>query len=78
MEELFLGLLQANPAVASCLASIGLARLIFKPIMIGVEAYVSQSPSKSDDEKLAKVKANKFYKAFAFILDYAASIKLPK
>ena len=57
---------------------IGTLRTIIKPIVTLVNNYVESSPSKSDNVKWEKVKASKMYKAFAFILDWTASIKLPK
>lgn len=78
MEEMIMGMIAQYPKAAAALAVMGLLRAIFKPIMAGVESYIADSVSKKDDARLEKVKAHKAYKAFAFFLDYAASIKLPK
>jgi len=78
MEEIIIGLITKYPQTMTVFAIMGLLRAIFKPIMAGVETYIAGSESKQDDEKLAKIKAHKAYKAFAWVLDYTASIKLPK
>ena len=57
---------------------IGSLRIVFKPIMLALENYVRQTPTVADDERLAKFEAGIIYKALAFLLDFAASIKLPK
>lgn len=65
------------PWLASVFFVIGGLRVVFKPLMALVEAYVAYTPSKDDDTTLAKVKASKAYTWLAFGLDYVASIKLP-
>jgi hypothetical protein len=78
MEAIILELAQKHPGLLSAFAIIGVLRAIFKPMMVVLEAYVDATPSKADDGWLAKFKAGKVYAGIAFILDYAASIKLPK
>jgi len=78
MEEVILKAVSGSPAIAMVLMSMGGLRLFLKPIMAYVEYRVAQSPEKQDDERLAKIKASKLYQAIAFIIDYAASVKLPK
>lgn len=53
-------------------------RVVFKPLMALASAVVEVTPPKGDDELLAKIKANKYYKMVVFLVDYFASIKLPK
>ncbi len=57
---------------------LGVFRSIFKPTMLLLEAYVLATPSKNDDEKLAGFKSSKAYATIVWIVDYLASIKLPK
>jgi hypothetical protein len=64
------------PIAASILLVMGSARAVFKPIMAALHAYVESTPKTSDDEAIAKVEASKFFKAFAFVLDYVGSIKI--
>ena len=78
MEAIILELAQKYPGLLSAFAVMGVLRAIFKPMMVMLEAYASSTESKKDDEWLAKFKAGKFYAGLAFVLDYAASIKLPK
>jgi len=60
------------------IAIIGSLRLVIKPIMGLIEAYVAITPSKSDDLLPAKIMDNKIYKAVVYLLDWFASLKLPK
>lgn len=78
MEAILLGLVVKYPVAMSAFAVIGVLRAIFKPIMTAAHAYVGATDSKSDDEALDKVEKSALYKAFAWFIDYTASIKLPK
>lgn len=69
---------QANPNFAVVLMVMGFLRLVFKPIMTAVQAIVAATPSTKDDEKLAEVQASKVYLGLVWLLDYFASVKLPK
>lgn len=72
---------QNNPNVAPIFTVIvmiqGVARLILKPIMVGIKAFVAETESKEDDKKLEEVMQTKWYKVIAFIFDYILSLKLP-
>jgi hypothetical protein len=57
---------------------IGSLRLLIKPVMGLIEAYVLITPSKEDDLFPAKIKDNKIYKSIVYLLDWLASLKLPK
>lgn len=78
MQELILEFIINNQGAASFLVVVGLLRAVFKPIFAVVQAYVDHTPDKEDNEKLEKLKANRYYKMLVFILDYVTSIKLPK
>ena len=67
-----------HQTVVAVLAIIGGMRVIFKPLMTYVESHVYATKTKADDKSLAKIKSSIWYKAFAFLLNYTASIKLPK
>jgi hypothetical protein len=60
------------------IAIIGSLRLVIKPVMGLIEAYVLITPSKEDDLLPAKIKENKAYKMLVYLLDWFASLKLPK
>lgn len=68
-----------NYGVAVQIISIvGSLRVVIKPAMGLIEAYVLITPSKDDDLLPEKIKANKVYKAIVYALDWFASIKLSK
>lgn len=78
MEVMLMEMMSASPVLSMILMVMGGLRMVIKPIMMYYEKKVAESPDKADDEKLAKLKEAGWYKALAFILDYAASVKLPK
>ena len=53
-------------------------RIVFKPLMSLIGSIVLVTPSKSDDILLQSIKAHKGYKMVSYLIDYFASIKLPK
>ena len=65
------------PLGASALIFIGVFRVIFKPTMTYLHSVADATPSLKDNEILAKIEANRFYKALAWFADFAFSIKLP-
>jgi hypothetical protein len=67
-----------GPTMLVVFAVIGIFRAIFKPLMALIAAIVAVTPSKSDDELLAKVEGNKWYAMFVWLIDYLTSVKLPK
>jgi len=64
------------PWLVTALAVIATLRLIFKPVMSGIEAIVKATPSTTDDEFVAKAEASRAFKIFAWGLDYLGSIKV--
>ena len=76
--ELINQLMTQFPIVATILAVIGGLRVIFKPIMTAIEAIVAATPSDKDNLVVEGIKANVLYKGFVWILDFFASVKLPK
>ena len=58
------------------LVVIGGLRLVFKPLVTAYENWVKSTPDTADDERLAKIEASVPYKWLAWLLDYAASIKV--
>lgn len=78
MEFIIQKLISDYPFLLKVLVFMALARSIFKPLCAAVNKYVEESESLKDNELWKKVQENKVFKAFAFVLDYTASIKLPK
>lgn len=58
------------------LTYIGTFRVIFKPLMTGIEGVIAATPSKEDDKKLAEIKEHKAYKFVVWLVDFLGSIKL--
>ena len=69
---------QSNPNFAVVLMVMGFLRLVFKPLMALVQAVVDATPTDKDNAKLEEVKASKFYTSLLWLLDYFASVKVPK
>lgn len=78
MELLLIELVSKYPSLSTALMVIGALRVTVKPLMAYYESHVQSTSDKEDDERLKKLKASKVYKALVFLLDYTASIKLPK
>lgn len=76
--EILLPLISKYPVVSSILLIVGGLRVVLKPIMVAAKAYVDYTATTSDNEKLAAIESSKLYKTISFVLDYLASIKLPK
>ena len=78
MEAFIIDLVSSHPIVATILIAVGTLRAVFKPIVSVAQAYVDSTVDTSDNEKLKKIMESKLYKGFSWLLDYSASIKLPK
>lgn len=72
------GLIGKAPWLGSILLVIGGLRVILKPIMSVLLAYVQYTPSQDDDSKLSAFMDGKLYKTLSYALDWLASIKLPQ
>lgn len=57
---------------------VGTLRLAVKPVMTLIETVVMITPSESDNSLPDEIRASKAYKMVVFVLDWFASIKLPK
>ena len=66
----------SHPWLVTLASIVGALRLVFKPIVTGVEAYVRSTPSTADDQFIDKVEHSSAFKAVAWCLDYFGSIKL--
>src|SRR5205814_2759778 len=77
LQPLLDGLLGKYGWLTTVILVIGSLRILFKPVMLAIENYVKQTPSATDDDRLAKFEAGPIYKIIAFVLDLGASIKLP-
>jgi hypothetical protein len=78
MEDLVLtSLLLKYPTLGTILVCIGVARIIFKPIMMLIARYVESTISSTDNESLKKFMNSPVYMLLCFVFDLTASIKLP-
>jgi hypothetical protein len=71
-------LLQQYPIPLAVLTIVGALRLIMKPLFELLKAITQVTPSPRDNELLAKVMDSKVYKTLSFVLDWIASVKMPK
>lgn len=81
MEDLIgilIPIISKYPIVASILMVVGGLRVVIKPIMSALRSYVEYTDSPNDNVKLDKIESSKLYKTLSYILDYLASVKLPK
>ena len=76
--EFVMEIMYNHPELASVFIVIGVLRAVFKPIQLVVDKYVEATPDKDDDGKWEKIKDSKAYKFIAWLLDYSASIKIPR
>lgn len=78
MLEFILEMAAKYPAFSSLFMIMGVLRAVFKPLMTLLHAYVEATPTEKDNELLEKLKKSKAYGAVVWLLDYFASVKLPK
>ncbi len=64
--------------IVKIISVIGIARVVFKPVMSTIQAVIGLTPSVKDDEMLAKIMNSTAYKMVAYFLDWTLSIKLPQ
>lgn len=70
------GFATSHPWLLTALAAIATLRLVFKPLVSAVEAFVKSSPSTADDELLQKVEHSAGFRVFAYLLDWLGSMKV--
>lgn len=78
MEQLVAEMVMNYPNLMSVVVVLGVFRMVFKPIVTAVQAYVDATPSKIDDEKFEEIKKSSAYKSVSWLVDYLMSIKLPQ
>lgn len=67
---------QEYPWLLTTLALIATLRLVFKPIVSALEAWVRSTPSTEDDATFERVTHARWFKVAAWLLDYLGSIKV--
>lgn len=71
-------LIQTFPWLEYVIAIMIGGRIIFKPLFMILGKYVELTIEEDDDKKLHKFMQTKTYKMLSFLVDSAASIKLPQ
>ena len=72
------GMAADHPWLTTLAAFMGLLRLAFKPLMGLVHNFVANTSTQEDDDVLARLEGSVGFQFFAYLLDWAASIKLTK
>lgn len=78
MEAILLQLIEKYPVVAMIFMVVGILRAVFKPFMTLLFSYVDATVGDADNKMLDKFVKSKVYSGLVWLLDYTASIKLPK
>lgn len=73
-----LDFLMSNEMFVKFAVIVTVARGIFKPLCSAINKYVEESETLSDNELWSKIQDNKIFKSVAWLMDYVASVKLPK
>lgn len=76
--QLFANFAQSNPKLSGAFAIAYMIGIGAKSIRSAIETFVQDSPSKSDDEKLAKIESGSGFKIVSSILDILLRIKKPE
>ncbi len=78
LQPLLVQYAQQYPWLFTLLLVMASLRLFFKPLMEIFKGVVELTPSQKDNEFYNKMLEHKVYKAIVFVIDWFASIKLPK
>lgn len=78
ITELIVGLMAANPTFATFITIVGILRVVNKPLFATIQALVEKTETDVDDKWWSDVKAHPAMKSFLWVLDWGASVKLPK
>ena len=63
--------------IMQVISVMGTLRVVFKPLMLGLQFYVTLTPDPSDNVWLSNFMGSKWYAVIQFLIDWVASIKLP-
>lgn len=82
MEEMFGNVIEtflgSQGWMVQVLSIVGLLRLVVKPIMEVVQAYVKWTATPKDDSLVNHILTSPIYTKFLFVLDWLTSIKIKK
>jgi hypothetical protein len=78
ITDLIVGLMATNPTFTAFLTIMGLLRAVNKPVFATIQALVDATETKADDKWWAKMQEHKAMRALLWVLDWTASVKVPK
>ena len=78
LTDLVVKLLSGYPEFAAFLAMMGFLRAVNKPLFTLIQKAVDATDTKIDNETWSKIRDHKVMKSFLWLLDFTASIKIPK
>lgn len=78
LTDLIVSLMASNPSFTAFLTIMGLLRAVNKPVFATIQAIVDSTDTKSDDKWWAKMQRHKAMKSLFWVLDWTASVKVPK
>ena len=76
--EAFIELIKEYPWFANLVMIIGTLRVVMKPLFSLIDAVTAATPNKQDDAAWKGVKESKAMSLFIWLIDYVASVKVPK
>ena len=76
LAPLISGFVSKYPVISAVVFVMGGLRMLFKPLVAAIRAYVDYTPNPADNRALDKVEASTAFKAVLFVLDWFASIKI--
>jgi hypothetical protein len=76
ITQFIVGFASTHPWLVTVASIMGAFRLLFKPIMGAIEAYVKSTPTTADDAFFETVEHSGTYKALAWCLDWFGSVKI--
>ncbi len=65
------------PVLATIALFMGTLRAFFKPVIAAIGQAVKETPTDRDDKIFDQVTTSKWFKVFAWLLDFFASVKNP-
>ena len=78
ITELIVGFAAAYPEFTAFVTIMGMFRTINKPAFALVQKFVDSTDTKVDNEWWKKTQEHPAMKSFLWVLDWTASIKMPK
>lgn len=78
ITSMVVGLLSSYPEFTLFLSAMGFARTINKPLFALIQAAVDSTDTDTDNKWWNKVQEHKVMKSVFWLLDWTASIKMPK